>query len=123
MTASTAPAGDDFPRAWSTTARETFEGVTAERPDLSAAELASLWHACSLEAAADALDQRAAADGFVATGSTGQLVAHPAAQEARLARTAAAAILARLVPPGRGGAMTSSQRGQAAARARWGGRR
>jgi hypothetical protein len=117
---STAP---EPPEEWSDSARVTWTEVTEERRDLSAAELAALAHACALETAADALDAVAREAGYVAVGSTGQPVAHPATVESRLARSAAATILSRLVPPAKGGAMTNSQRGQAAARARWGGGR
>lgn len=111
---------EDLPSTWSDGARETFEAVSGERPDLSAADNAALWHACALESAADALDAVAAAAGYVAKGSAGQVVAHPAAVEARLARTAAAAIMSRLAPPtGRMGSQFDSTRGRDAARARW----
>ena len=113
----------DLPAEWTDSARETFEAVYRERPEMSAAEVAALWQACALESAADRLDEIARDANMTATGSTGQTIVHPAVAEARMARTQAAAILARLVPPAKGGAMTNSQRGQAAARARWGGRR
>jgi hypothetical protein len=110
----------DLPEDWTDGARETFRAVFEERPDLSAAEVATLTHACALESAADRLDEVARAAGYVAAGSTGQVVAHPAAVESRRARTAASSILARLVGPSRGGgALTNSERGRAAARARW----
>ncbi len=107
----------DLPPAWSQGARDTFEAVTDERPDLSAAELAALYHACALESAADALDAVAADAGYVTTGSVGQVVVHPATVESRLARTAAAAILAKLRPPAAHG--SPIERAQRAARARW----
>jgi hypothetical protein len=110
---------DTLPASWSQNARDTYDAVTEERPDLSAADLAALYHACRLESTADALDVvAAAAAGYVATGSTGQVVAHPATVEARLARTAAASILQKLRPPAAHG--TPTERAQRAARARWG---
>jgi hypothetical protein len=107
-----------LPDHWSSGAQDTYENVLAQRPDLAGAEYSALEQAVELITAADALDAAARAAGMIATGSTGQVVVHPAAIEARLARTAAAQILARLVPAGTG-AQTNSQRGRAAARARW----
>lgn len=120
MTASD-PATPDLglPPDWTDSARETFEAIYTERPDMSAAEVAALWHAAALESTAEHLEAIARADGYTATGSMGQTIVHPAVAEARLCRSQSAAILARLVPSARGGAMTNSQRGQAAARARW----
>jgi hypothetical protein len=110
---------DGLPATWTSGARDTFAAVTAERNDLSAAELSALYHACALESAAERHDEVALADGMVARGSTGQPIAHPSAVEARLARTAAAAILSRLVTHRR----MSSQRTQKAAYERWHGGR
>lgn len=114
MTADTEP--DGLPASWTTGARETFAAVTEERPDLTAAEVAELFHACALESAAERLDAVALAAGMVARGSTGQPCVHPAAIEARLARTAAAQILGRLHKPAHG---SPSERARRAARARW----
>lgn len=108
----------DLPEDWTSSASGTFEAILEERPDLSATEEAALWEACCLISAADRLDEVARAAGYVSTGSTGQVVAHPAVVEARLARTAAATILARLVPT-KAGAKTDTERARAAARARW----
>ncbi|MGK5520311.1 hypothetical protein ACSNN9_13245 [Micromonospora sp. URMC 107] len=109
-----------IPESWTTGARETFEAVTDECPDLTAAEVAELFHACALESAAERLDAVALAAGMVARGSTGQPTVHPAAIEARLARTAAAQILGRLHKPAHG---SPSERARRAARARWSGDR
>lgn len=111
-------AAQDLPEHWSQGAQDTYLNVLEQRPDLAGAEYAALEQAVELITAADALDVAARAAGMVATGSTGQVVVHPAAIEARLARTAAAQILARLAPAG-AGAKTNSQRGRDAARARW----
>lgn len=106
----------ELPDTWTQGARDTFAAVLEERPDASSAELASLYHAASLESAAERLDAVAQAAGFVSTGSTGQVVVHPAVTEARLARTAAASILARLVPHD---ASPRAAGARKAARARW----
>jgi hypothetical protein len=120
-TTSRAPAPDEWelPESWTPGARDLFLGVIEQRPELAGAELASLEQAAALHSAADRLDEVALAAGMIATGSTGQIIAHPAAVEGRLARTAVAQILARLVAPS-AGAKTNSQRGREAARARWG---
>jgi len=93
-----APAGWTFPEDWTESARELFAEVIAERPDLGGAELGALEHACYLTSAAERLDEIARAAGMVSTGSTGQVVVHPAITEARLQRDSAARILARLTP-------------------------
>lgn len=108
--------GWTLPDHWTGSARETFAEVLTERPDLSGADLGALEQACHLIATAEALDAVARAAGYVATGSTGQVVAHPATVEARLARTSTATILARLSPAV---ASNRSIRARAAARARW----
>lgn len=113
--------GFDLPVTWTTNAIETFREVLAARPDLSGPELSALEHACQLQSVADHLDDVARGAAYVATGSQGQEILHPAVAEARLTRTAAAAILARLtVTSGR--VQTSTERARAAARARWGSR-
>ncbi|GAA4053472.1 hypothetical protein [Agromyces indicus] len=113
---------DDWilPEGWTESARDLFHEVLDERPELAGAELGALEQACALASAAERLDEVALAAGMIAKGSTGQTIVHPAVVEARLARTAAAAILARLVPAGGAGARTNSQRARDAARARWG---
>jgi hypothetical protein len=109
----------DYPDHWTASARDTYENVLEQRPDLAGAEFASLEQAAELISAAELLEKVARDAGMVATGSTGQVTVHPAAVEARLGRTAAAAILARLTAPSKGGAMTNSERGRMAARARY----
>jgi hypothetical protein len=119
----TTPAPDEWalPADWTDSARDLFHEVLEQRPDLAGAELGSLEQACALTSAAERLEAVALAAGMFAKGSTGQIVVHPAVVEARLARTAAAAILGRLVPATTG-AKTSSQRAREAARARWAGK-
>ena len=113
-------AAGTMPAHWSPAARDAVDEVLDVRADLSGADLAALSQAAELITAADGLDEVAREAGYVSTGSTGQVIAHPAAVEARLSRTAAATILARLAVPGSAsGALTSSQRGRAAAAARW----
>lgn len=113
----TTEAAPDYPDHWTAAARDAVEEVLDVRPELSGADLASLREAAELITAADALGQVARAAGYVATGSTGQPVTHPAQVEARLSRTAAASILARLVGPA-AGQETNSQRQRRAAMAR-----
>lgn len=108
---------DQLPSHWSPSARDAHDNVLDQRPDLAGAEYASLEQACGLIATADLLEDAVRAEPIV-KGSTGQAVVNPGLTEARLARTAAAAILARLVPP-TAGAKTNSQRGRDAARARY----
>lgn len=69
-----------------------------ETPDLARAALGTLYAAWDLLTSAEGLDEVPRAAGYVATGSTGQIVTHPATVEARLARTSAAAILKGLRP-------------------------
>ncbi|RFA11980.1 hypothetical protein B7R21_11645 [Subtercola boreus] len=118
MTPTSLPDDWLLPPDWTDSARDVFLGGIDERPDLAGAELASLEHAAALTSSADRLDGVARDAGIVATGSTGQVVLHPAVTEARLARASASTILARLVTP-TAGPQTASQRGRAAARARY----
>ncbi len=77
----------------------------------------------------DVLDDLAAVvqrDGPMALGSTGQVVAHPAVQEARLQRLVLARLAAVLClpdpdsqPERPGGYQTASERGRHAAQRRW----
>lgn len=94
----TALDGWTLPDYWTDSARDLFAEVLAERPDLAGADLGALEGACALVSAADRLGEVARAEGMIATGSAGQTVAHPAAVEERLSRSAAASILARLSP-------------------------
>ena len=111
----------DLPADWTESARETFREVLTARPDVAGPELSALEHACQLQTVADKLDAVARDAAFMATGSQGQEILHPAVTEARLSRTAAAQILARLtVTSGR--VQSSSERARSAARARWGAR-
>lgn len=108
----------EYPAHWTSAALDAFDEVFTERPDLAGAAFSSLVQACELITTADSLDAVARAAGLVATGSTGQTVVHPGTVEARLARTAASAILGRIAP-GSSGAMGSAARGRHAARQRW----
>ena len=108
----------ELPEHWTPGARDTFTNVLDERPDLSGAEWASLEQAAELISTAEVLEAAARESGALVPGSQGQLVVNPAYAEARLARTSAAQILNRLVGV-KAGAMTNSQRGRAAANARW----
>lgn len=112
--------GWTLPEDWTEAARDLFAEVLSERPDLSGADLGSLEHACSLTSAAERLEAVAQAAGMVSTGSTGQTVVHPAVIEARLARTSAATILARLAPSQ---AERRTHQARRAARTRWSGTR
>jgi hypothetical protein len=114
------PTTDGHPDHWSDAARDAVAEVLDVRPDLDGADLASLREAAELITAADALAAVARAVGYVATGSTGQTVTHPAQVESRLCRTAAASVLARLTAPAAGGAETLSQRQRRLAQKRHG---
>lgn len=102
-----------YPNHWPEPVRDVYDSVLAESPDLSGAAFHSLTEACELLVAAYRLDAIAADANYVAVGSTGQQILHPAVAEARLSRTEAARILSRLIAP--------TTRGQALARARHGG--
>lgn len=104
----------DLPTHWPAAVRDVFEDTEPELADSGAAH-ASLVEACELLTTAYALDAVAVRAEHVTRGSMGQEVLHPAVAESRLARTAAAAILARLIP--------AKNKGQAVARARHGGAR
>lgn len=95
-----AEAADEWalPARWPARAVDLFLEVINETPELAGAALGTLFQACDLIATAEALEDVAAAVGYVSKGSTGQIVAHPATVESRLARTAAAAILRGLRP-------------------------
>ncbi|WP_158863719.1 hypothetical protein [Leifsonia sp. AG29] len=108
----------ELPADWTDGARDLFLSVIEQRPDLAGAELGALEQAAALHSSAERLDEVSIAAGMVALGSMGQTIVHPAVAEARLARTASASILARLVPP-TAGPMTNSQRGRRAAQARY----
>ena len=110
--------GWTLPADWTDTARDLFAGVLDERPEIAGADLGSLEHAAALTSAADRLDEVARAAGMVSTGSTGQVIVHPAVVEARLARTSAATILARLSPTK---SERNTERARRASRARWAG--
>ena len=112
----------EFPPHWSPTAREAVENVLNARPDLSGADAAALDQVAELITSAEALEAVARAAGYVAKGSMGQAIAHPCGVEARLARTSAATILARLVDPAQRSAALAA-RGRAGARSLHGGRR
>jgi hypothetical protein len=103
------------PPHWPDVVRDVFDDALAVSPDLAGPAFSSLVESCELLATAYALDKVAAGAGYVSTGSTGQTIVHPATVEARLTRTEAAKILARLIP--------AKNRGQRIARARHGGMR
>lgn len=109
----------EIPDHWTRDAVDLWETVVEERPHLSGEDVTSLVHACELTATADRLDEVARGAAFVAKGSQGQEVLHPAVAESRQARTAAARILAGLRKPGDAAHGTASERARRAARARW----
>ena len=112
------PSASSLPEHWSPSAKDAWDNVLEERPELSGAEYAALEQAVELMSVADLLDTAARESGRLIAGSTGQLVTNPALVEARQARTTAATSLARLASPS-AGAKTNSQRGREAARVRW----
>ncbi|MEV7761451.1 MULTISPECIES: hypothetical protein [Curtobacterium] len=87
-----------LPEHWTPAARDAVHNVLKARPDLDGGDVGALEQAGELISLADGLADVARAAGLVSTGSTGQVTVHPAVTEARLARTAAAAILAKLNP-------------------------
>lgn len=87
-----------LPDHFSDAAVDAVHNVLSQRPDLAGGDVGALEQAGELITLADALGAVARLAGYIATGSTGQVVTHPAVTEARLARTAAAAILGRLTP-------------------------
>ena len=120
----TAPSEDTdrfegYPDTWSDSAIETYAQVLAEHRSLDAVSLATLAEACTLLAAADAMQSRVDADGLVVKGSAGQPAAHPLIGEVRLARAQALSALKALgLARSQSGA---SQAGAALASKRWSG--
>jgi hypothetical protein len=101
-----------YPPGWGQHSIDTYEAVLAEVPGLAGAGHSALVTACDMLGDAERLADLAAEAGMLSTGAAGQIVTHPAAIEARLARTAAAGILARLAP-------AKATTKQAAASQRW----
>lgn len=110
---------EDLPTHWSPDAVGTVLAILDASPDLSPAEVSQLWQVGQLETTADELDQLARDAGYLAKGSAGQDVVHPAVTAAISARSTAARILARLVPSAEGARMTRREVGRHAAAARW----
>lgn len=88
----------DMPGHWSDAAVDAVHNVLRHRPDLAGGDVGALEQAGELITLADGLGDVARTAGLTSTGSTGQVIVHPAVTESRLARTAAAAILTRLNP-------------------------
>ncbi|WP_353949997.1 hypothetical protein V6K52_10095 [Knoellia sp. S7-12] len=106
-----------MPAHWQARTRDIFEAVIEEIPDLQGAALATLFEAAELSAAADLLDAYAREHGPMSVGSQGQPTVSPAMIEARLSRTASAAILKSLRTDA---ADTRSTKARRAARVRHG---
>lgn len=106
-----------FPDHWSDAAREAAQEILDARPNLSGADVAALEQAAELVTLADRLGEVAAAAGYVSRSDAGAETTHRAVTEARLARTSAAAIFARLVDDNT--AVSRSAAGSALARKRW----
>lgn len=90
------PATDRYeglPSSWSESARELYVAVEESNPNLTAAQLATLYEAAALIAQADACQLVIDADGLTITGSAGQTAAHPLLSEVRLSRVQAMAAL------------------------------
>lgn len=122
------PADDDLedvladftlPAHWGPAAVDAFREVLTVRGDLEGAELVALEQAASLIDNAERLEVIARAADWTAIGSQGQPVLHWAAQEIRQCRQNAATVMHRLVRVEVGPRMTTSERGRAAAQARW----
>lgn len=87
-----------YPDHWTTAARDAVASVLTARPELDGAEAAMLGEAAELITIADELAAAARTNGLLDKGSTGQTVVAAAVIEARLARSAAGALLAKLIP-------------------------
>jgi len=87
-----------FPEHWTPSAVDAATNVLTARPDLDGGELSALIEACEMVTLADRLAQVAADAGYLASGSAGQTVLHPAVAEQRLARTAASNVFRALAP-------------------------
>lgn len=88
-----------WPTHWSEEACAAAEVVLHALPDLCGAAWAALMSVGELLTVAAAHERIARGADYLATGAAGHLVTHPAAVEARLARTSANATLVRLVAP------------------------
>jgi hypothetical protein len=108
---------EGYPPTWSDSAKETFAAIEAEHADLDAVSRATLSEACTLLAAADAMQARIDADGVIVVGSQGQPAAHPLISEVRMARVQALSALKALGIAR--GQSRSSQAGSALASKRW----
>jgi hypothetical protein len=87
-----------FPEHWTPSAVDAATNVLTARPDLDGGELSALIEACEMVTLADRLAKVAADAEYVASGSAGQTVLHPAVAEQRLARTAASNVFRALAP-------------------------
>ncbi len=101
---------------WSASARRAFRDVADANPTLDKARLTSLYAACDLISEADKMQVRIDADGYTATGSQGQPVAHPLIAEVRQYRRAALDTLRVISADAKGG---SSAAASALASKRW----
>lgn len=97
-----------------------ISAAVAEDCELDEREQAILALACRQADDLARLEQVIAAEGATTTGSTGQVVIHPALQEARQARQAIGRLLAALdLTEELGSRAAASTRGRRAAQARW----
>jgi hypothetical protein len=93
----------------------------ADDQEFSAKELELLRRACQLADREAGLQKIIDRDGLMTTGSTGQVVLHPAAQELRQVETALCGLLARISTEDTGGEVATprQERAAKAGRARW----
>jgi hypothetical protein len=109
----------DYPPHWPEEAVELYEDVLGNLgEDLNGPELQALVQAAELVASASALEEVARSAGYVATGSTGQTIVHPAVVEARLARSKVADVMQRLTS--HSPSPSASQAGRSLANKRYG---
>lgn len=115
-----------LPEHFTDEARDLVEGFLDDLDDdaeVDALTWGALIQAGTLISTADRLDAVARAADYMIEGSQGQQVLHPALQEARQARSTAAATITRLRPKNPGGATKFSGgaggTAAAAAAARW----
>lgn len=115
----------DHPAHWSQEAVDAFEETLDGLPegtDLQGPAWAVLVSIAELLTVASALEEQARAANYLATGSAGQVVTHPAVDSARAARVSATQLLARLIPAAApdDGKRSRSDAARSLARKRWG---
>lgn len=122
--ASSAPARPSPPTGLKAAGKGLWERLHAALPStlrFSAKELELLRRACQLADREAALRKLVDRDGLTTSGSMGQVVLHPAAQELRMVETALCGLVARISTEDTAGEVASprQQRASHAAHAKW----